>query len=755
MSTVTDELRLELAAGKHTPSKAMRQVAARGVAAAKNHSGVATEHVAVGRKIAAGQHLSHDQVRGVASYHAAHEYDCSVDPTTPAGAADMCMGGAPGAAWSAARSAALDVSDLSESPLELAAGDELTLEIFIRDGFGEPTELTDSEGLIWAPILRSGTLATRPGPYGEKLRDPLVIVPGRTADPSKEIGLENLLANFKAGAIQHVTIPTSHENGVLENNGYIVDMRIDDSTKRVGERVLMGAHKVTEPDVLGRLTRGSVANRSCGILHDYVDTETGTTYDQVVEHVALTNKPWVRGMAAYGDLAEVDLSARQVVPMMLSEAPHAPAPASDSAWDDDVDRFTDSQYANSCVVDRGAEAAERFALPICEPDGTLNSLAVHVAAGMLLKLGDVTTAAKRTAAAKLIVAYRQLGEEPANALMKLVASSTKVPVPTALADVQWGETPSLNTIRDKVTAHLSNFRNEGEPGGPPYYYVMDVTADKALVQIEYAGYDVDDAWIVPLAIEGDDVKLADFAQWTPVEKAWVTDEDAAQDKNELAAILGPGGMPIPQPESEALFAERTTSRRQLHQERHHQQGGAPMPATTQDVLDRLELSDEAKAVLQKIADENRVLHTRLAETEKESRKALVAGRVKELEAKGFSPGFLNEYERIALADDGQPAAVLNLSEGGVARDVEHTATQLAERLIAAMPFDESGKLALAGQANLIESPAASRPALSDADAAAAGEAKPGEKTGDDLLAEWAEADPNLINNFRTKLADAK
>src|ERR1019366_6826695 len=115
-----------------------------------------------------------------------------------------------------------------EDPLELGADDVLSLEIFVRDGLGEPCELSaDDDELIWAPILRSGTLATRPGPDGETLREPLVIVRGRTDDPSKEIGLQNLLDNFKAGAVQHVTIPTTHENGVLENNGYIVDMRID------------------------------------------------------------------------------------------------------------------------------------------------------------------------------------------------------------------------------------------------------------------------------------------------------------------------------------------------------------------------------------------------------------------------------------------------------------------------------------------------------------------------------------------------
>jgi hypothetical protein len=752
ISTELEQKHLELAQHKHTPTKAMTAMSKRGVAASKNHK-IPDASLAVGRKIAAGGQLSDDHVEAIANFHAGHEYDCTVDDSAK-GVEDMVMGGAPGAAWSAARSAAIDVTSLSEDSLELGADDVLSLEIFVRDGMGEPVELADDDPeLIWAPILRSGTLATRPGPYGEKLREPLIIVPGLTESPGTEIGLENLLNNFKAGAVQHVTIPTTHENGVLENNGYIVDMKIVDSTKRPGERVLVGAHKITEPDVLGRIQRGSVANRSCGILHDYVNTETGAQYDQVIEHTALTNKPWVRGMAAYGDLAIEDFSDRCIVPMMLSEAPTAPSETTtELSWDGSAGRFTDAQYQRSCLIDRknGKPAKERCSLPVREPDGSLNPDGVHSAAGRIAALGDVSTQQKRAAAKKLIALYHQIKEDPPPNLLKLASVSTKMSETELkqelLADIQWGDEPSLNEIRSQLISQLADFRNQGEPGGYPYYYVMDVTANKALVQIEYGDPDgQDDAWVVPFDIGADSkLTLAAFSEWSPVTQQWVTDEDAARDQAELGALLGSQGLPVP-----TALSERET-RSQLSQGRHNQQGGA-MPPTTQETLDRLELSDEAKAVFQKTMDENRALVTRLAETQSQARKAAVTTRVAELQEKGFTPGFCAEYERIALGDDGQPAVVLNLSENGVARDVDHTATQLADRLIAALPFDESGKFALAGQANLVESPISGRPALSAEDAAAAaGEGKP--KDGDALLADWKKADPRLIAEFEAKLA---
>lgn len=165
---------------------------------------------------------------------------------------------------------------------------------------------------------------------------------------------------------------------------------------------------------------------------------------------------------------------------------------------------------------------------------------------------------------------------------------------------------------------------------------------------------------------------------------------------------------------------------------------------TQAELDRLELSDEARAVFQKIVDHSTEQATQLAESKRNAQKIAVTSRVAELQDKGFSPGFCAEYERIALGDDGEVAAVLNLSENGTSREVEHTATQIIDRLVNAMPFDEQGKLALKGQANLAESPIGERPPVDAADAeAAAGKKKPGTKTADDILAEWAEADPSL------------
>jgi DNA-binding Lrp family transcriptional regulator len=177
-------------------------------------------------------------------------------------------------------------------------------------------------------------------------------------------------------------------------------------------------------------------------------------------------------------------------------------------------------------------------------------------------------------------------------------------------------------------------------------------------------------------------------------------------------------------------------------------------AITLAELDRLELSEEARAIVQQLYQDRQAQATALAEATREARQSTITGRVAALQEKGFSPGFCAEYERIALGDDGNVAVVLNLSENGSSRDVEQTATQLMDRLINSMAFDDSGKLALAAQGNLVNSPIEGRPPVGEGDAQTAAGEPTGPKSADDLLAEWEAADPSLVKNFRTTLAES-
>src|SRR6202035_3090258 len=106
----------------------------------------------VGRKIASGQELSDDHVNDMLHYHASHD-------TCPKDCEDLLWGGPAGEIWARSKLTQAMNTGFAEENLDFnkLIGDKdlnLSLEIF-SDNLGEPIEETD-DGLIWAPIARSG-----------------------------------------------------------------------------------------------------------------------------------------------------------------------------------------------------------------------------------------------------------------------------------------------------------------------------------------------------------------------------------------------------------------------------------------------------------------------------------------------------------------------------------------------------------------------------------------------------------------------
>lgn len=86
------------------------------------------------------------------------------------------------------------------------------------------------------------------------------------------------------------------------------------------------------------------------------------------------------------------------------------------AWDGSASRFTDEQWAKSCILDRAdcstanakMSAKERYSIPILEPSGATNDTALGYAAGALAGARTpvkACPAAKKNAAKKLVAAY--------------------------------------------------------------------------------------------------------------------------------------------------------------------------------------------------------------------------------------------------------------------------------------------------------------------------------------------------------------
>lgn len=168
-------------------------------------------------------------------------------------------------------------------------------ELFLAEG-----TVAARDGRVWATVLPVGEWALTPDARtGKPVNKPLRVIEGRSDDPRKEIGLQDLLDAFQEGAVQHVTVPLSHEDRPDENTGFIRDMRIEYDPK-LGKTALRAAFDFTEPEVAGKVQRGSIAGRSAGILFDYADKKLGKRFKSVIGHVALTNKPWIGGMPSFG-----------------------------------------------------------------------------------------------------------------------------------------------------------------------------------------------------------------------------------------------------------------------------------------------------------------------------------------------------------------------------------------------------------------------------------------------------------------------
>ncbi len=156
----------------------------------------------------------------------------------------------------------------------------------------------EEDGIIWKTIMREGTWQYSPGPGQRPVAKPITVTRDGTSDAKKfTISLEELKRNFDAKAKDHVTIPTSHDDKVYENTGYIDALRINTDSK--GRAILEAAHRFTDKNIKQKVLDGSIANVSAGILFDYIKKDSGTKFNAILGHSALTNSPWLNDMEPF------------------------------------------------------------------------------------------------------------------------------------------------------------------------------------------------------------------------------------------------------------------------------------------------------------------------------------------------------------------------------------------------------------------------------------------------------------------------
>lgn len=149
--------------------------------------------------------------------------------------------------------------------------------------------------IIWKDIMREGQFPVTPG---RKRKVPFKIVPSGKSSVTPDlitISMSEVMKSFEDKAFEAVTIPLRHpkpgdETDVLNNSGYVESLRM---VRKDGKHYLQGGLGFTEPDIAGKVRRGTIPNVSSGIFFNFSRKADDKTFPVALNHVCLTKQPWI------------------------------------------------------------------------------------------------------------------------------------------------------------------------------------------------------------------------------------------------------------------------------------------------------------------------------------------------------------------------------------------------------------------------------------------------------------------------------
>jgi hypothetical protein len=157
-------------------------------------------------------------------------------------------------------------------------------------------EVAEKDGFVIKEIMRTGEWPVIPTAAGQ-VKQPLKIVKRGKSDPDQGIiSMEEIVTNFKAGAIPNPQVPLSddfkdHKNLTRLNTGFVRDLWIQESPENDEDARLVSMIEFTEPDVMEKALRGTYADVSAGV--PWSVRSRGQDFGACLEHVCITNKPFI------------------------------------------------------------------------------------------------------------------------------------------------------------------------------------------------------------------------------------------------------------------------------------------------------------------------------------------------------------------------------------------------------------------------------------------------------------------------------
>lgn len=184
------------------------------------------------------------------------------------------------------------------------------IELYFSSSTEGTEDTLEGENVIWKDILREGEFKITPG---RKQKRPFRVVAQGQSDSGKGvISMSDLHDGFDRRAFEDVTIPDGHPKpgeSQLNNTGYVRALR---TVKKKGKHYLQAAMGFTEPDVAGKVRRGTVPNVSSGVFFDFTRKADDTTFPCVLNHVALTKQPWVNDLEPFKRVFASDIDEDEV-----------------------------------------------------------------------------------------------------------------------------------------------------------------------------------------------------------------------------------------------------------------------------------------------------------------------------------------------------------------------------------------------------------------------------------------------------------
>ena len=167
------------------------------------------------------------------------------------------------------------------------------------------------------------------------------------------------------------------------------------------------------------------------------------------------------------------------------------------SWDGSASNYTDEQYKDAAVLDRGGDAPvkQRFGLPIKTPEGQLHPDGVHAAAQRISQVSGASPEQKQAAAKKLIAAHNELDLDVPDSLKEMASEQRSTEQRTATVDVADVHTEGRTlygyaALYGVESRDLGGFRERIEPGAfrevlaadPDTYLTLNHSQDKVLAR---------------------------------------------------------------------------------------------------------------------------------------------------------------------------------------------------------------------------------------------------------------------------------